>query len=90
MSASVRRPRANAAELPQSGRAVGPEAAASGGRAGGGAAPGRGGLSAGEGAEGGASEAAAGGSPAAGGAETGEMLQSHGLHVSKTRHTDSH
>lgn len=71
MSGSVRGPRANPAELPQSGRPVRPEATATRGRAGGSAAPGRGSLSEREGAEGGASAAAAGGSAAAGSAETG-------------------
>ena len=61
----TRGPRADAAELPQSGRLVRPEAAATGGRAGWGPAPGRGSLSEGEGAEGGAPEAAAGGIAAA-------------------------
>lgn len=71
LCASVRGSWADPAELPQPGRSVRPEAAATGGRVGRGPAPGWGSLSEGEGAEGGAPEAAAGGGPAAGSTESG-------------------
>lgn len=69
--ASVRGSWADSAELPQPGRSVRPEVAATGGRVGRGPAPGWGSLSEGEGAEGGAPESAAGDGSAAGSTESG-------------------